>query len=70
MIYFKRIWNVVAMILALIVALCSLPLLIFEVTIVAFMYYIATGKCYMFHYVPVYLQLGTLVYNNLKMKNV
>lgn len=69
MIYFKRIWNIVVMILAIIVALCNMPLLIFEVTIVTFVYYIATGRCYLCHYVPFYLQLGTLVYNNFKFKD-
>lgn len=46
MIYLKRFWNVLVVIFAVIMGLICVPLMLIEMTIVKFVYYVATGKDY------------------------
>lgn len=46
MIYLKRFWNALVALFAVIMGLICVPLMLIEMTIVKFVYYVATGKDY------------------------
>lgn len=68
MIYLKRLWNVLAIMIAMCISFVSLPLVFIEVTIVAPLCYIVTGKFYMNMYFPIAYYMLIWIFKNITIK--
>lgn len=70
MIYLKRLWNVIATTLAIIVGICLMPLILLEITIVELVYYVATGESFVDNHYPLFLKVAISVYKHRRFNDV